>query len=57
MLTMGLPIEAVKNALVYDGKDPSIMDLDPNKSLKSQQGESNESEVTGPPLKDALSRC
>merc|ERR1711862_372009 len=36
MLKMGLPIGAVKNALVRDGKDPAVMDLDPEKSLKSQ---------------------
>jgi hypothetical protein len=36
MLKMQLPVEAVKNALERDGKDSSIMDLDPNKSLKSQ---------------------
>ena len=36
MLKMGLPIGAVKNALQRDGRDPSIMDLDPNKSLQSQ---------------------
>lgn len=36
MLKMGLPIGAVKNALQRDGRDPLIMDLDPNKSLKSQ---------------------
>ena len=33
---MGLPMGAVKNALQRDGKDPSIMDLDPNKSMKGQ---------------------
>lgn len=33
---MQLPLEAVKNALQRDGKDPSIVHLDPNKSLKSQ---------------------
>ncbi len=36
MQKMGLPLGAVKNALQRDGKDPSIMDLDPEKSLKSQ---------------------
>ena len=33
MLKMGLPAGAVKNALVRDGKDPGIIDLDPNKSF------------------------
>ena len=50
---MGLPIGAVKNALVRDGKDPSVMDLDPNKSMKSQlKGDKDEDEDDGPPLKE-----
>ena len=49
MLKMGLPIGAVKNALVRDGKDPSIMDLDPNKSIKSQL---KKDEDDGSPLKE-----
>ena len=55
MLKMGLPMGAVKNALQRDGKDPSIMDLDPNKSIKSQMkpdGDVEEEEDTGTPLKD-----
>ncbi|CAB9518801.1 Formin-like protein [Seminavis robusta] len=48
MLNMGLPKDAVKNALERDGKDPSIMDLDPNKSVKSQLGGGDD----GPPLKE-----
>ena len=36
MLKMGLPVGAVKNALQRDGKDPTIMDLDPNKSFLHQ---------------------
>jgi hypothetical protein len=36
MMKLGLPVGAAKNAMHRDGKDPSIMDLDPNKSLKSQ---------------------
>merc|ERR1711862_298399 len=36
MLKMGLPVGAVKNALVQDGMDPAVMDLDSEKSLKSQ---------------------
>merc|ERR1711997_1038564 len=36
MLKMGLPMGAVKNALVRDGKDPAVIDLDTAKSLKSQ---------------------
>jgi heat shock protein HspQ len=50
MLTMGLPMGAVRNALVRDGKDPDIMDLDPNKSLESQIGGGDKD--TGIPLKD-----
>jgi hypothetical protein len=52
MLTMGLPIGAVKNAVSRDGKDPSIMDLEPNKSIKSQLGGGSEEKDTGPPLKE-----
>ena len=52
MLKMGLPMGAVKNALQRDGKDPSIMDLDPNKSIKSQTQSDGEEKDTGPPLKD-----
>jgi hypothetical protein len=51
MLKMGLPIGAVKNAVQRDGKDPNIMDLDPNKSIKSQIGGGEEKD-NGPPLKD-----
>ena len=50
MIKMGLPLGAVKNGLVRDGKDPAIMDLDPNKSLKSQLGGKKEDD--GPPLKE-----
>merc|ERR1740136_615713 len=51
---MGLPIGAVKNAIERDGKDGSVMDLDPEKSLKSQlkSGDDDEEEDTGPPLKE-----
>ena len=52
MLKMGLPMGAVKNAVQRDGKDPSIMDLDPNKSLKSQTGGGDNDKDDGPPLKD-----
>ena len=52
MLDMGLPIGAVKNALSRDGKDPAIMDLDPNKSVKSQMGGGETEADVGPPLKD-----
>ena len=54
MLKMGLPMGAAKQACVRDGKDPSIMDLDPEKSLASQTGggDSNAAQDSGPPLKD-----
>ena len=46
MLKVGLPIGAVKNACVRDNIDPSVMDLDPEKSLKSQQGKSSSAAST-----------
>lgn len=53
MLKMGLPMGAVKNAVQRDGKDPSMMDLDPNKSIKSQTcGGGGDDKDDGPPLKD-----
>jgi hypothetical protein len=56
MLKMGLPMGAVKNAVQRDGKDPSMMDLDPNKSIMSQTGggvdNGEEDKDTGVPLKD-----
>lgn len=49
-------MEVVKHAMKRDEKDPSIMDLDHDKSLKSQQKEpvAEESSTTddGPALKD-----
>ena len=39
---------AVQNAMQRDGLDPSIMDLDPTKSVASQM----KKEDNGPPLKD-----
>lgn len=53
MLKMGLPKGAVQNAMTRDGEDPSIMDLDPEKSVASQLDKGEEDEVdNGPPLKD-----
>lgn len=49
---MGLPLDAVKHAMKRDGKDPTIMDLDPEKSLKSQQDLGHSSADDGPPLRD-----
>jgi hypothetical protein len=54
MLKMGLPLGAVKNAVQRDGKDASMMDLDPNKSIKSQTGDGGDDgdKDVGPPLKE-----
>lgn len=38
MMKMGLPADAARQACVRDGKDPGIVDLDPDKSLASQRG-------------------
>ena len=37
MLKMGIPLPAVKQALVKEGKDPNIIDMDPDKPLSQQQ--------------------
>jgi Subunit CCDC53 of WASH complex len=37
MLQMGLPLAAVKNAVERDGKDSSVLDLDPSKPLIAQR--------------------
>ena len=52
MAKMGLPVGAVKNAMVRDGMDPSIMDLDPEKSVASQLNKDEDIVDVGPPLKD-----
>ena len=49
MMKMGLPKDAVKHAMARDQLDPSILDLDPEKSLKSQTESADD---TGPPLKE-----
>lgn len=51
---MGLPLGATKQACVRDGKDPTTMDLDPDKSLASQRGRTDATppEDTGPSLRD-----
>ncbi|KAL3945643.1 MAG: hypothetical protein SGBAC_000299 [Bacillariaceae sp.] len=51
MISMGLPVDAVKNALTRDGKDPGVMDLDPSKSVQFQLGKNGKKD-TGVPLKD-----
>merc|ERR1712238_453875 len=51
MIKMGIPREQALHAMTRDEKDSKILDLDPNKSLKSQQLETT-GDVGGPPLKD-----
>jgi hypothetical protein len=45
MLKMGMPKEQVLHAMTRDEKDLSILNLDPNKSLKSQQPVKSDGEV------------
>ena len=62
MLKVGLPLGAVMNACERDSVDPTVMKLDPNKSLASQRktekdkskaGDEKEEEAdSGPALKD-----
>jgi hypothetical protein len=47
-LLQGLPKGAVQNAMQRDGLDPTIMDLDPDKSVTSQLKKDD----SGPPLKE-----
>src|SRR3569623_1203445 len=37
MLKMGLSLDQVKNAATRDGKDATVLDLDPNKSVTYQR--------------------
>ena len=50
--SQGLPKGAVQNAMQRDELDPSIMDLDPTKSVASQMKKEEEQVDDGPPLKD-----
>jgi len=55
MLKIGMPMDVVKHAMKRDEKDPTIMDLDHNKSLQSQrkeQADVDRSADDGPALKD-----
>ena len=52
MLKMGLPIEVVKHAMTRDGLDPTIMDLDHDKSLDSQRPSKIDKVDDGPPLNE-----
>ena len=36
MLEVGVPIEAVKHSCLHGGKDPSVLDLNPEETLASQ---------------------
>jgi hypothetical protein len=49
---MGLPKGAVQNALKKEGKDPNIVDMDPEKSYASQVKKDGAEKDDGPPLKD-----
>jgi hypothetical protein len=49
MLKMGLPKGAAQQQMVKDGKDPAILDLDPEKPLATAAAKPKE---TGPLLKD-----
>ena len=51
MIKMGLPVGAVMNSMQKDGKDPNIINFNPEKSLSEQQ-KLKEKANTGPPLKD-----
>ena len=51
MLKMGLPMDVVKHAMKRDGMDPSIMDLDHDKSLESQRSPKVDEMEDDPPLK------
>ena len=54
---MGIPSGAVRQALQKEGKDPNIIDMDPEKSYASQvknevEEEKKDSAAEGPALKD-----
>jgi hypothetical protein len=49
---MGIPIGAVPQALQKEGKDPNILDMDPEKSYASQVKKDGAKKDDGPPLKD-----
>jgi len=51
MRKMGLPDGAIRNAVMRDGVDPAFLDLDPEKSLKSQTEGAKEASATGPTAK------
>ena len=49
---MGLPPGAVQNALKKEGKDPEIINMDPEKSYASQV----KKEDTDPPIKEEYAK-
>jgi hypothetical protein len=49
---MGLPIGAVRQALQKEGKDPNIVEMDPEKSYASQVKSGGVEKNDGPLLKD-----
>jgi len=50
---MGIPAGAVQNALKKEGKDTSIIDMDPEKSYASQvKGKDDVKEDSDPPLRE-----
>jgi len=52
MLKMKLPLGAVMQAMVKDGKDATILELDPEKSLASQRKSDSDVSNEGPAIKD-----
>ena len=51
-MKMGLPKEAVQHAMTRYQLDPEVMDLDPEKSLKSQLKKVDAPANNDPPLKE-----
>jgi len=48
----GLPMGAVRNAMERDRQDPTVLDLDPERSLESQRPPKRASGDNGPPLNE-----
>ena len=50
---MGIPAGAVQNALKKEGKDTSIIDMNPEESYASQvKGKDDDEEDSDPPLRE-----
>ena len=56
MLKMGLPLGAVKQSMVRDKKDSTILDLDPEKPLSAQKAEKKEHQKSTKPKKPGVAR-